>query len=203
MSKPTTVTTPQRVHSSLHPKESPQIQLCMGCPCNAVRAAPCKAMMLRSSWICWFMSALRPCMVPAVLLPDSVCVTVAAAPVCWRQSVTSNRTSTMAPAGTAHPAPAFSHLLVASLPQQLEHSTHSPFPFASAGHKATSKQLLSSEKKGRRLRPHSAPSHHDYGSSNLPSPTRKQGTAKRKGYVTPGASQHCRKDGLGPSDQER
>lgn len=73
-SKPTTVTTPQPVHTSLRPKGSPWIQLCVGCPCNAVRAAPCKAMMLRSSWICWFMSALRPCMVPAVLPPDSECV---------------------------------------------------------------------------------------------------------------------------------
>lgn len=67
------------------------------------------------------------------------------------------------------------------LPQQLKRSTHSPFPCASAGHRATSKQLLSSEKQGCRLRPCSPSNHHGYGSSNLPSPTRRaQETAHPK-----------------------
>lgn len=61
-----------------------------------------------------------------------VCVTVTTAPVCWRQchcpSVTSNRTSTMAPPGTAHPAPAFSHLLVACCPNSSSTAPTAPSP---------------------------------------------------------------------------
>lgn len=66
-----------------------------------------------------------------------VCVTVTAAPVCWRQchcpSVTSNRTSTMAPPGTAHPAPAFSHLLVACCPNSSSAAPTAPSPLLLQG----------------------------------------------------------------------
>lgn len=54
--------------------------------------------------------------------------TVAAAPVCWKQSVTSNRTSTMAPPGAARPAPAFWHPLLAHCPNSSSTALTAPSP---------------------------------------------------------------------------
>lgn len=125
-----------------HPcTEGPQ---CQAVPARLKGAAPCKVMMLRSSWVCWLMFALRLCMVLAVRPRASACTQQLLQPLCpvvpllacdlgWNWHRGSSRHHT--------PTPVALHLLAATCPYGMATATHSPLCVSAGDNGSNTVQL--------------------------------------------------------------
>lgn len=125
-----------------HPcTEGPQRQ---AVPARLKGAAPCKVMMLRSSWVCWLMFALRLCMVLAVWPRASACTQQLLQPLCrvvpllacdlgWNWHRGSSRHHT--------PTPVAPHLLAATCPYGMATATHSPLCVSAGDNGSNTVQL--------------------------------------------------------------